>query len=1262
MDRTPCYTLAAFFALSCLSHAAPLQLEIVDGPSWALPPVGSHQLRIIAPTLLELTLINSKPPDPGRVGGWDLVDTNLQFRVPPLEEFLVVADGETVPVQSVGFKRRPLYAPLRKRDLRIANQLYLRLTRSITDGQTVEVRNPSAALWQTNLTYRAKADALRYSPVIHVNQAGYVPAFPKAAMVGYYLGSLGELSVPSAEGFKLIDHYTGSTVFEGPLLPRRDVGYPYSPRPYQNVWEADFSNFATPGEYRLVVPGLGASWPFRIDEGSAMAFARAYALGIYHQRCGTSNALPFTRFTHGSCHIEPAEVPDRTFAIAQRFVADASADFASNPRHTAPRLKDFDSSLYPFVNKGRLDVAGGHHDAGDYSKYTINSAGFVHVLMFAVDAFPKAAELDNLGLPESGDRISDLLQEAKWEADFLAKMQDADGGFYFLVYPRNRAYESDVLPERGDPQIVWPKNTSATAAGVAALAQCASSPHFRKHYPEAAELYFEKALKGWKFLTNAVAKYGKDGSYQKLISYGNEFMHDDELAWAACELYLATGQEEYHQQLRRWFDPASSATWRWSWWRMFESYGNAIRSYAFAARTGRLATNQLNTNFLAACERQILFTGSDVLNRSRQNAYGTSFPAETKRVRSAGWYFSTDQAFDLAVASLLKPDQEFVRAYLYNLNYEGGCNPVNVCYVTGLGLKRQTEIVHHYALNDARQMPPSGLPLGNIQDQFPYLDLYGGELGKLTFPSDGATYAPYPFYDRWADTFNVSTEFTIVNQARSLAGLALLVAQTELKHQGWQPVSARITGLPAEVGTNVAVTARLEVPGMNLEQANIVWEASSQGPGSGFSFTFIASKPAPYWVEAEAQWPDGRRVFAEADVVATNGLPIVTVVATDADAAEGASNPGVFAFTRRGSVQTPLTVRFQLAGTATGLTDYRSASGTVPDFIVIPADATTATLELRPVDDAAYEVWESIVLTLTATPSYVLGTQREAFITIRDNDPRVDPASFLVQPRSQEVPPGADVVFRVEASGTKPLSYQWRYNGLALPGATTDVLALTNVQPASAGKYSVVVRNSAGSITSTNAVLNVKPPAEPADKPPSISPIPNQKSTMNTPTSVIPFTVNSEATPAAMLKISRHSSNPVLVPAENILFSGSEAGWSLVIVPAGQQSGTTAITITVTDDRGLSASASFLLEISPAPGDQPVLSIAPFGDQIQLSWPTNAMDFAVEAAETLREPANWFSIAAFPIVVGGRFLLTIQKTGTEQFFRLKQSTAAAAGR
>ena len=231
------------------------------------------------------------------------------------------------------------------------------------------------------------------------------------------------------------------------------------------------------------MPGMGVSFPFLINEGTAATFARALALGLYHQRCGSNNSLPTTRFEHGVCHVADAQVPTMEFASVNRELAAMSSDYSNNPLHTAAQLKDVNSSLYPFINQGLINVSGGHHDAGDYSKYTINSAALIHHLVFAADSLSGAGLLDNLGIPESGDGRSDLLQEAKWEADFLSKMQDADGGFYFLVYPRDREYEDDVLPDKGDPQVVFPKTTAATAAAVGALAEIASSPKFKQLYP-----------------------------------------------------------------------------------------------------------------------------------------------------------------------------------------------------------------------------------------------------------------------------------------------------------------------------------------------------------------------------------------------------------------------------------------------------------------------------------------------------------------------------------------------------------------------------------------------------------------------------------------------------------------------------------------------------------------------------------------------------------------------------------------------------------
>jgi hypothetical protein len=840
----------------------------VGAPSLALPASGTHALRVISPSVIEVTWITSGGPNPSNSAAANGLELFKAIQTGRKKSGLsVTVDGKPAEVVESGFKRRPVYAPLRTRDLRVSNFLYLKLAEPVDENEEVVVafadaRFPSAS------PLSVKALPLRTSPALHINQTGYFPSWRKIAMVGYYLGSLGELEVSADAGFQIVHAHTGDVEYRGKLTPRPDHGFPYSW--YQRVLAADFSAFKKPGEYRLVVPGLGASHPFRIDEGVPAAFARTYALGLYHQRCGMENALPFTRFVHEHCHTAKAEVPNAAFETTLEFLAAANKGI-ENPLQSAPPLTSTATSLYPFVRRDPLDVSGGHHDAGDYSKYTINSAGLIHHLVFAADSFPGAGALDNLGLPESGDGKSDLLQEAKWEADFLMKMQDEDGGFYFLVYPRERRYESDVLPDKGDPQVVWPKTTAVTAGAVAALAQCGSSPRFKREFPEDAARYLAAARRGWEFLTAAIKRHGKDGAYQKLTHYGDEFGHNDELVWAACEMFAATGEEQYHAQVRAWLDPSDTETRRWGWWRLCESHGRAIRSYAFAVRSGRLKEKQMEPLLLKRCEDEIIAGADDLLRASQQSAYGLDLPEATKRVLGAGWFFPLDGAFDLATACQLEfpkmkdPRTEYFSAILTNINYEGGANPVNQSHLTGLGWQRQREIVHQYALNDRRVMPPSGIPLGSVQAGFGWLDHYKEELGALTFPLDGDKNDPYPIYDRWGDSFNLSTEFVVVNQARGMGVLAWLMAQTSLRSQPWKAAAATIAGLPEKSTTGKSVTVRLnlaEKTDLDLSQATIVWEARDQEPAYGGEFTFTPREAGEHWVEAEAHWPDGRRVFA----------------------------------------------------------------------------------------------------------------------------------------------------------------------------------------------------------------------------------------------------------------------------------------------------------------------------------------------------------------------------------------------------------------
>ncbi|HEY2369886.1 MAG TPA: glycoside hydrolase family 9 protein, partial [Polyangiaceae bacterium] len=566
-----------------------------------------------------------------------------------------------------------------------------------------------------------------------------------------------------------------------------------------------------------------------------------------------AKSAPYTKFVDGADHTAAASVP--TGDASYQNAANLLASNAQVPQgQTAPELTNFTNSLYPYVTQGAVDVAGGHHDAGDYSKYLMDSGFLIHTLTLAADDFAGVAALDNLGIPESGDGKSDVLQEAKWEADFAAKMQDADGLFYYLVYPKSRAYENDELPSKGDPQIVWPKNTYASAAATAALAEIASSPTFKQQFPADAARYLQSAKNGWNALQKAVSAHGKDGAYQ-FVYQDDAYLHDDMMAWAASALFVATGDAQYQTALEAWLpDPTDASTFQWSWWRMWRGWGNAIRTYAFAARSGRLQPSALDASYLAKCESMIQAAGDDQAKWAKASAYGTSLPVPTKNYGQAGWYFSGTQAFDLAVANAIAPSPAYDEAILENMAYEGGANPVNVAYLTGVGWSRTRELVSQFFENDRHRLPPTGIDYGNADTGYMYLDMYKSELEELTYPSDGAQTNPYAFYDRYTHQFNTSTEADTVNEGWGFAAIVALAAQSNAGKTPWQARAGTITAAPGKT-----VTAKL-ASDVDLGAARVTWEAAGVEPFvGGTSFTFTPTQTGTIWIDAEAMLPDGRR-------------------------------------------------------------------------------------------------------------------------------------------------------------------------------------------------------------------------------------------------------------------------------------------------------------------------------------------------------------------------------------------------------------------
>src|SRR5438876_446130 len=81
--------------------------------------------------------------------------------------------------------------------------------------------------------------------------------------------------------------------------------------------------------------------------------------------------------------------------------------------------------------------------------------------------------------------------------------------------------------------------------------------------------------------------------------------------WTACELFLATGDPKYHARLRQMLNP--SKTRKWGWWRLYEAYGCAVRSYAFGARSGRVKAADLDLRLIRQCEDEVAAAADDQL-------------------------------------------------------------------------------------------------------------------------------------------------------------------------------------------------------------------------------------------------------------------------------------------------------------------------------------------------------------------------------------------------------------------------------------------------------------------------------------------------------------------------------------------------------------------------------------------------------------------------------------------------------------------------
>lgn len=286
---------------------------------------------------------------------------------------------------------------------------------------------------------------------------------------------------------------------------------------------ADLSGLRRPGTYRLRVEATPwvESTPFTIADGVYTPLTAAAIRAFYFNRASTAVTPAL-----GGVYARAEGHPDT------RVLIHASA--------AGPKRQTGDVISSP----------KGWYDAGDYNKYIVNSGITTFTLLAAYEHFPGFYQSLKVGLPESGNGLPDVLNEALWNLDWMQTMQDPDdGGVYHKL--TNLRFDGMVMPDQAKAdRYVVQKTTAATLdfAAVMAAASRVLAP-FDAQSPGRSARLRDAALAAWDW-----AQQHKDVLYQQPADVVTGAYDDtrlsDEFAWAAAELWATTGEARFLETLR----------------------------------------------------------------------------------------------------------------------------------------------------------------------------------------------------------------------------------------------------------------------------------------------------------------------------------------------------------------------------------------------------------------------------------------------------------------------------------------------------------------------------------------------------------------------------------------------------------------------------------------------------------------------------------------------------------------------------------------
>jgi hypothetical protein len=628
--------------------------------------------------------------------------------------------------------------------------------------------NNKPTFWINNLRYTT-TDLEPSFPPIKVNQLGYGIAAEKYALVTGFP----ELLSCAGSSFQVRRVSDNSVAASGTLSLITD----YEPNVSgERICRADFSSLTTIGDYYVTVSGLDDSPPFTISNAIYTDLLRDAARYFYYQRQGI--AINAGNLSRPAGHVGNDD--------AVYFRSDCTWDDLASNDPLRNRYKN-DPCGGGLVQSGAptADMSGGWYDAGDYGKYVAYASFPVMDLLDAYDMSPYSFADGTLDIPESGNGKPDLLDEIKWELDWVLKMQHAtSGGFYNSLYPNNCGQDStgtyclphEITPSRQQRYVNdvdsngngGKQFTSSTAAAAAMLARASTA--FQSVDATYAATLLAAAEDAWGFLeanpNNIIPKYGQAN-----------FNDGVERHWrlvAAAALFRATGGSVYNDYFLAHYNDS-----------FVERPGQSPITYLQLWDSSR-------NNTLRPQYAHVIYFSSPNADATAKAAWTTAFNSWRNgwitHVNTEPWrnflhdgssgessYYWGSTPINLEYARLILAgsrvlgshnDPDLIKAVRAAFNYSLGINPLNKSFVTGYGTNTPTTLYSAiYSYDGKSELPPGYLVQGPNQ--------YTGGLSYSRF--FGKTYADN-------DTDWTTSEQAIYYNAR------LVYTVTWLKMLSEQPI------------------------------------------------------------------------------------------------------------------------------------------------------------------------------------------------------------------------------------------------------------------------------------------------------------------------------------------------------------------------------------------------------------------------------------------------------------------------------------------